>query len=34
MLCFVFQGGINSELTITAYVTTALLEAGESTKVS
>ncbi|XP_028406949.1 murinoglobulin-1-like isoform X3 [Dendronephthya gigantea] len=25
------QGGVNSELTITAYVTTALLEAGETT---
>ena len=30
---FYFQGGLNSELTITAYVTVALLEAGFDNKV-
>ena len=28
-----FQGGLNSEITITAYVTIALLEAGYTNKV-
>jgi hypothetical protein len=29
-----FQGGVNSEITMTAYVTIALLEAGKATNVS
>ena len=31
---YLFQGGLKSELTITAYVTIALLEAGQDTKVT